>query len=67
MADAVSESFGRLQAPSSRRRPVPTLTDLSMRATLANVNRIQDFTLIPEHLVVDLFTVRLSAQGAKLI
>ena len=61
MADAVSDSFGWLQTTSSRRRPVPTLTDLSMRATLTNVNRIQDFTLIPEHLVVDLFTVRLSA------
>lgn len=44
-----------------QRNSVSSLAALSLRATLANVNRIPDFTLMPEHLVMDLFTVRHSS------
>lgn len=38
-------------------RIVPTLVELSQKAALQNIRSIQDFTLIPEHLVIDLFMV----------
>jgi hypothetical protein len=38
-------------------RVVPTLVELSNKAALENIRGIQDFTLIPEHLVIDLFMV----------
>jgi hypothetical protein len=39
-------------------RGVPALQHLALQATLRCIDRVQDFTLMPEHVVVELLQVR---------
>ena len=55
---ASCHSTGSEASSSQRTQHVPSLVSLSKAAVIAHLKTIDDFTMIPEHLVADMFVVR---------